>query len=110
MATLQWLLINLQRAFTENVDFLAFEAISALFFCQNIPFCLPFSSLCDQGIIVIAGDLFEREEDLYNQKLWKDVAGSEDPELQKQHRATVLELADFIIPGHGKMFAVPMNN
>ena len=79
-----------------------------MFFCQNIPFCLPFSSLCDQGIIVIAGDLFEREEDLLNEKLWKDIAGSEAPELQKQHRATVLELADFIIPGHGKMFAVPM--
>ena len=62
----------------------------------------------DQGIIVIAGDLFEREEDLFNEKLWKDIAGSEAPELQKQHRATVLELADFIIPGHGKMFAVPM--
>ena len=63
----------------------------------------------DQGIVVIAGDLFEREEDLVDEKLWKDIAGSEDPKLQKENRENILKVADFIIPGHGPIFTVPRN-
>ena len=34
------------------------------------------------GIVAVAGDTFEREEDLVDVSLWRDVAGSEDPEKQ----------------------------
>lgn len=57
------------------------------------------------GTIVVAGDLFEREEDLHNDEIWIS-AGSEDVESQKRNRAMVLDIADYIVPGHGKMFKV----
>ena len=57
------------------------------------------------GIIVIAGDLFEKCEDLIDDSIWKE-AGSEDPELQAKNREKVLKMADFVIPGHGAMFPV----
>ncbi|XP_013382854.1 metallo-beta-lactamase domain-containing protein 1-like [Lingula anatina] len=59
----------------------------------------------DQGTVVIAGDLFERAEDLDNPVLWQE--GSENPRLQEQSRIDVLEIADYIVPGHGPMFKVP---
>lgn len=58
---------------------------------------------CAQGTYAIVGDLFERQEDLKDDQIWRE-AGSEDPVLQVQHRNDVLEWADFIIPGHGPMF------
>jgi glyoxylase-like metal-dependent hydrolase (beta-lactamase superfamily II) len=57
-----------------------------------------------QGVIAIVGDLFECAEDLENESLWR--SSSEMPETQKASRARILELADFIIPGHGEMFRV----
>ena len=56
------------------------------------------------GVVVIAGDLFECEADLRDHKLWMD--NSEFPELQERSRAKVLALADWIVPGHGKMFKI----
>ena len=58
-----------------------------------------------KGIIFVAGDLFEREEDLQDEKIWKE-AGSEDEQLQIKSRNAVLQCADYIIPGHGPMFKV----
>ncbi|CAL4059592.1 unnamed protein product, partial [Meganyctiphanes norvegica] len=60
----------------------------------------------NQGTVVIAGDLFERQEDIADPSLWKYVAGSENPEMQEKHRNQVLLLADYIVPGHGPMFKV----
>jgi glyoxylase-like metal-dependent hydrolase (beta-lactamase superfamily II) len=57
-----------------------------------------------QGVIAIVGDLFECMEDLENESLWRSF--SEMPELQKTNRERVLNLADFIVPGHGEMFRV----
>ena len=54
------------------------------------------------GIVVVAGDLFECQQDLNDEAIWKN-AGSEDVEKQKANRKMCLEMADFIIPGHGKM-------
>ena len=34
-------------------------------------------------------------------------AGSENEEKQRENRAKVLELADYIVPGHGPIFKVP---
>lgn len=56
------------------------------------------------GVYAIAGDLFESEEDLENERLWK--ASSEQPVEQERSRAKVLALADFIVPGHGEAFEV----
>lgn len=57
------------------------------------------------GTVVIAGDLFECEKDLDDSTIWKEK--SEDKELQEQSRQRVLEIADYIIPGHGPGFKVP---
>ena len=59
------------------------------------------------GVVAVAGDTFEREEDIEDAALWRDVAGSEDPEKQERSRARLLEIADVIVPGHGPMFKVP---
>ncbi|XP_072905036.1 metallo-beta-lactamase domain-containing protein 1 [Hemitrygon akajei] len=53
------------------------------------------------GTVVVAGDLFEREDD---EQDWREL--SENPELQARHRDRVRALADVIIPGHGPPFRV----
>ncbi|NXL12724.1 MBLC1 protein, partial [Mesembrinibis cayennensis] len=53
------------------------------------------------GTVVVAGDLFEREED---EEEWR--ALSEDPEKQERSRRRVLAMADVIVPGHGPPFRV----
>ena len=53
-------------------------------------------------ITVVVGDLFENENDVLDSGLWR--ANSKYPESQELSREKVLEIADFIIPGHGKMF------
>ena len=54
------------------------------------------------GVVAITGDLFEKEEDLERDDLWKQY--SENPEVQRLNRETILRKADFIVPGHGKIF------
>ena len=56
------------------------------------------------GTVCIAGDLFEREEDILDPSLWQSVSGNE--RIQAIHRARVLGMADVIIPGHGPAFQV----
>ncbi|XP_029862838.1 metallo-beta-lactamase domain-containing protein 1 isoform X2 [Aquila chrysaetos chrysaetos] len=53
------------------------------------------------GTVVVAGDLFEREED---EEEWR--ASSEDPARQEQSRRRVMAVADVIVPGHGPPFRV----
>jgi glyoxylase-like metal-dependent hydrolase (beta-lactamase superfamily II) len=55
---------------------------------------------------LFSGDLFEREEDIADPSLWQYVAGSDDPEKQRQNRNKILQIADWIVPGHGPMFKV----
>jgi glyoxylase-like metal-dependent hydrolase (beta-lactamase superfamily II) len=54
----------------------------------------------DKGIVAIVGDVFWKEnfpeKDEY----------ADDPEKLKESRKLVLEKADYIVPGHGKMFEV----
>ncbi|XP_062513904.1 metallo-beta-lactamase domain-containing protein 1-like [Corticium candelabrum] len=56
----------------------------------------------DFGTVVAAGDLFECKDDLVQPKLWQDF--SEHPDLQVRNRDKVWRIADWIVPGHGKMF------
>lgn len=56
------------------------------------------------GTVVIAGDLFENEEDLNDTTIWKN--NSENPTVQEENRRKVLKIANYIIPGHGAMFCV----
>jgi glyoxylase-like metal-dependent hydrolase (beta-lactamase superfamily II) len=58
-----------------------------------------------RGTYVVAGDLFECAEDLEHDELWRSL--SEHPEEHARSRQKVLDLADFIVPGHGEMFGVP---
>jgi glyoxylase-like metal-dependent hydrolase (beta-lactamase superfamily II) len=53
-----------------------------------------------RGVVAIVGDLFESASDA---EVW--VQHSQDPERQRHSRAEVLQVADFIVPGHGDMFA-----
>ncbi|KAG7310937.1 hypothetical protein JYU34_003777 [Plutella xylostella] len=55
--------------------------------------------------VAIAGDLFERQEDIEDSNLWLD-AGSEDPDQQRKNRLSVADAAHWIVPGHGPMFQV----
>jgi glyoxylase-like metal-dependent hydrolase (beta-lactamase superfamily II) len=57
-----------------------------------------------QGVVAIVGDLFENENDIENENLWRSF--SEFPEQQEINRKKVLEIADFIVPGHGNIFRV----
>ncbi|KAB0798806.1 hypothetical protein PPYR_06686 [Photinus pyralis] len=57
----------------------------------------------ENGITAIVGDLFENEDDLVDDTIWKN-AGSDSQELQFQNRDKILEIADWIVPGHGPMF------
>lgn len=61
------------------------------------------------GTVVVAGDLFEREEDLKDDHIWIN-AGSENPSSQRLHRRKILETADFVVPGHGDIFKVVNEN
>ncbi|NXH79483.1 MBLC1 protein, partial [Hydrobates tethys] len=53
------------------------------------------------GTAVVAGDLFEKEED---EEEWR--ALSEDPAKQERSRRRVMAVADVIVPGHGPPFRV----
>lgn len=69
---------------------------------------LPF--LSDAGTdasttVAIVGDLFERRDDIVDSALWLE-AGSEDPKAQRINRARMAAIADYVVPGHGPMFAV----
>nr|XP_018897532.1 PREDICTED: metallo-beta-lactamase domain-containing protein 1 [Bemisia tabaci]XP_018897533.1 PREDICTED: metallo-beta-lactamase domain-containing protein 1 [Bemisia tabaci]XP_018897534.1 PREDICTED: metallo-beta-lactamase domain-containing protein 1 [Bemisia tabaci]XP_018897536.1 PREDICTED: metallo-beta-lactamase domain-containing protein 1 [Bemisia tabaci]XP_018897537.1 PREDICTED: metallo-beta-lactamase domain-containing protein 1 [Bemisia tabaci]XP_018897538.1 PREDICTED: metallo-beta-lactam len=63
----------------------------------------------DKGVIAIVGDLFENEFDLNDESIWLD-AGSENADLQRENRKKILEMADYIIPGHGSMFKNPRSS
>lgn len=56
------------------------------------------------GVVAIVGDLFESENDLEQEGLWRSF--SEFPDEQESNRKKILELADFIVPGHGDIFGV----
>lgn len=55
--------------------------------------------------VAIVGDLFEKEEDVFDEQLWIR-AGCEDEKLQRQNRLKVAEMVEYIIPGHGPGFKV----
>ncbi|EFA02021.1 metallo-beta-lactamase domain-containing protein 1 [Tribolium castaneum] len=57
------------------------------------------------GVVAITGDLFEKEEDLRDDRIWKS-AGSDNEELQVKNRKKILEMADFVVPGHGPLFKI----
>lgn len=57
------------------------------------------------GTVAVTGGLFECFDDLEDPSLWQTL--SEDPDSQEQGRIGILQLANHIIPGHGKMFQVP---
>lgn len=63
------------------------------------------SNISSNGKIAIAGDLFERKEDIMDENLWLD-AKSENELLQRENRLKIAKMVEYIIPGHGKMFKV----
>jgi hypothetical protein len=48
--------------------------------------------------IAIVGDLFEKEEDIFDESIWIS-AGTEDEKLQRINRLKIAEQVDYIIPG-----------
>ncbi|KYN04763.1 PREDICTED: metallo-beta-lactamase domain-containing protein 1 [Cyphomyrmex costatus] len=57
-------------------------------------------------LVAITGDLFEKEEDIFEPHIWKSLGIPELVKTQSVMRSRVIDLADFIIPGHGPMFYV----
>ena len=65
----------------------------------------------DEGKVVIASDIFWWTDDAEQKTDKESLMNLEDPyksdeKALKKSREKVLEIADFIIPGHGKMFKV----
>jgi glyoxylase-like metal-dependent hydrolase (beta-lactamase superfamily II) len=65
----------------------------------------------DEGKVVIASDLFWWTDDKEQKKDTESLMNLKDPymaeeKLLKESRKSVIEIADFIIPGHVKMFKV----
>lgn len=58
---------------------------------------------------IFTGDLFEKEEDILSPHIWKSVGAQELLESQHMMRQYIINLANFIIPGHGPMFRVTDN-
>ncbi len=56
------------------------------------------------SIVAIVGDLFEKENDWKETGTWEP--WSQDPKTQIKNRSKIFKIADYIIPGHGKMFKV----
>ncbi|VDM95047.1 unnamed protein product [Thelazia callipaeda] len=51
------------------------------------------------GTIAVVGDIFEEKDDV---KTWRK--NSKYPQDQERSREAILQVADWIIPGHGQMF------
>uniref|UniRef100_A0A915A8Q5 Metallo-beta-lactamase domain-containing protein 1 n=1 Tax=Parascaris univalens TaxID=6257 RepID=A0A915A8Q5_PARUN len=56
------------------------------------------------GTVAISGDIFIREEDLTNPMIWTSMSANETQ--QRESRRRLLCTADYIVPGHGQIFAV----
>lgn len=67
--------------------------------------CITVLVQTQEGLIAIVGDLFEKKQDMDDEELWK--CCSDFPEIQEESRRKILEIADFIVPGHGPMFKNP---
>lgn len=66
----------------------------------------------DQGIVCIAADLFWWEDGKQKSDTLEDLLNLKDPfatdeKALKESRKKILDIADWIIPGHGKMFKNP---
>jgi len=64
-----------------------------------------------EGTYIVAGDVFwwmdeEEQETDYDSLLNHNDPYVKDQKTLKQSRKRIIELADFVIPGHGKMFKV----
>jgi glyoxylase-like metal-dependent hydrolase (beta-lactamase superfamily II) len=57
----------------------------------------------DQGKIAICGDVFWKKD---YPKTPEDDPYADDRKTLKKTRKKVLEMADYIIPGHGRIFRV----
>jgi glyoxylase-like metal-dependent hydrolase (beta-lactamase superfamily II) len=63
------------------------------------------TNLPNHAPVAIVGDLFEKEEDIFDEAFWIN-AGTEDEKQQRKNRLRVAEMVHdgYIIPGHGPMF------
>lgn len=69
--------------------------------------CISALVATDKGLVAITGDLFEYDKDwmtVDTSESWEP--WSQDKAMQKKSREKIWKLADFIVPGHGDMFAV----
>ncbi|XP_011875272.1 PREDICTED: metallo-beta-lactamase domain-containing protein 1 [Vollenhovia emeryi] len=57
-------------------------------------------------LVAITGDLFEKEEDILAPDIWKSLGTPDLLKTQSATRSRIINLADFIIPGHGPIFRV----
>ncbi|KMQ89562.1 metallo-beta-lactamase domain-containing protein 1-like protein [Lasius niger] len=57
-------------------------------------------------VFAVTGDLFENVNDILVPSIWKSVGRPELVKTQSVMRSRIVNLVDFIIPGHGSMFRV----
>jgi glyoxylase-like metal-dependent hydrolase (beta-lactamase superfamily II) len=65
----------------------------------------------ERGVVVVAGDLFWWGDDEEQKTDRESLVNHEDPYMKNKEqliesRKRILEIADYIIPGHGRMFRV----
>ncbi|KAJ3658910.1 hypothetical protein Zmor_010624 [Zophobas morio] len=60
----------------------------------------------DDGVVAITGDLFEKEEDLRDDSIWKSAGSDSQVICLKKNTKRILYIADYIVPRHGPMFKV----
>lgn len=56
------------------------------------------------GTVVVSGDTFIAEEDLQSPMMWRPLAWQES--IQEESRRRLLCFADYMVPGHGRLFKV----
>lgn len=54
----------------------------------------------------ITGDLFENEKDLEDPTIWQGLGSPELRQTQAEMRSKILEISDYVVPGHGPRFKV----
>ncbi|CAD5119854.1 DgyrCDS8438 [Dimorphilus gyrociliatus] len=60
----------------------------------------------EYGKVIVAGDIFECEEDIENPSLWMENCEMPSTDKQEESRRAITKMANYIVPGHGAMFQV----
>ncbi|KAL3094664.1 hypothetical protein niasHT_023978 [Heterodera trifolii] len=89
---------NVKHQLTENVALISTPGHTS----EDISVVV--TNALNYGTVVVAGDVFIAAEDLSRPMMWRPLAWND--EVQSHNRRMILCTADYVVPGHGKMFQV----